>query len=512
MGSNGKSSDKLKAALYERSALNIRRFLPLLCLPLATFASAQPPKTAPPLPATVPVVMLSDIHFDPFHDPAKLPQLRAAPVTQWAAILDAPPSPTQTADFAQIQSTCSARGVDTPAALLKSSLAAASRQQPAPLFVTLSGDLMAHEFDCRFHTLAPHATEADYTDFASTTLAFLALQLRLAFPHSPIYVALGNNDSGCHDYAEDPDSAFLRADARSFAADVVSPANRRAILSQFPTEGDYNIALPKPIQRTRFLVLQDMFESKKYTTCSGEKSPATAASQIAWLRAQLTAARAAHEHVWVMTHIPPGIDAYSTFAQGRHVCSGDKPEMFLRSEALADVITEFPDVIRLVIMAHTHMDEIRVFKTANGDIPGKLIPSVTPVNGNNPSFSVAEVDPATATLQDFTVYAASNDTPGGDIWNNNATKWAKEYSFSEAYHLPDLSGASLAKLTDGFLADKSSDQRASRDYEHFYFIGDPGLSSKLKVAAMHIVWPAYACSITSSHIADFTRCACATAP
>jgi sphingomyelin phosphodiesterase acid-like 3 len=456
--------------------------------------------------------MLSDIHFDPFHDPAKLSLLRAAPVTAWPAILDGPPSATQAADFSQIQSSCGARGVDTSAALLESSLAAASQQQPSPLFVTLSGDLMAHLFDCRFHTLAPHATEADYTDFASKTVAFLSLQLHLAFPRSPIYIALGNNDSGCHDYAEDSNSAFLRADAQSIADDTNNPANRKAILAQFSAYGDYNVALPAPIQHTRLLVLQDIFESKRFTGCNGAKNQSSAAAQIAWLRGQLTAARAAHEHAWIMTHIPPGIDAYSTFTNGRHICSGDTPEMFLSSEALADVITDFPDVLRLVVMAHTHMDEIRVFKTPHGDIPGKLVPSVSPINGNNPSFSVAEVDPATATLKDFTVFAASNPTTGGDIWNNNATTWAKEYSFSEAYHLPDLSGASLAKLTDGFLADKSSDEKTTRDYEHFYFIGDPGLSSKLKVAAMHIVWPAYACSITSSHIADFHTCACTTAP
>ena len=42
-----------------------------------------------PRAETVPAVLLSDLHFDPFHDPAKTALLVQAPVKQWDAILDA---------------------------------------------------------------------------------------------------------------------------------------------------------------------------------------------------------------------------------------------------------------------------------------------------------------------------------------------------------------------------------------------------------------------------------------
>jgi sphingomyelin phosphodiesterase acid-like 3 len=473
-------------------ALKTLRLLSILATLLAAAAAAA---------QTVPVVMLSDIHLDPFHDPAKLAQLRSTPVAGWAAILDAPPSPTQATDFAQLQSTCHAKGIDTPIALLNSSLRAVYKQQPTPLFVTVSGDLMAHQFDCRFHTLVPSATAADYSAFAAKTVAFVALQLHRTFAHSPIYLALGNNDSGCNDYREDPNSAFLHADAASFAADALSPANSAAILSDFPQLGDYNIVLPAPIEHTRLLVLQDIFESNKYAGCNGTASADAETAQIAWLRAQLAAARAAHEHVWVMGHIPPGIDAYSTFSKQRNVCDGKSPEMFLGSDALANTLTDFPDVIRLVLFGHTHMDEMRAYKTVDGTIPGKLVPSITPVDGNNPSFTVSEVEPSTAILKDYTVFSASNQT-GID------TQWSQEYRYSTTYGLPDLSGASLAKLTSSFLADKSSATDASRAYERFYFVGEPGINANVKAAAMQVVWPAYACSITSNRVVDFRSCVC----
>ena len=190
--------------------------LPLALLSIAPLPSRaqSPSRTA----AAVPALFLSDIHLDPFHDPAKFSALLTAPAAGWAAILYGPTSPTQAADFAHLQETCNAKGIDTTPALLQSSLRAAHQQQPHPLFVTISGDLMVHQFDCRFHTLNPSATPAEYSAFASKTVAFIALQLRQTFSHTPIYFALGNNDSGCNDYGEDPDSDFLHAAAANFSA------------------------------------------------------------------------------------------------------------------------------------------------------------------------------------------------------------------------------------------------------------------------------------------------------
>ena len=476
------------------AVLKILRLLPLLATLLAAAAHAQ----------VVPVLLLSDIHLDPFHDPAKLPQLRTTPVAGWAAILDAPPSSTQAADFAKLQTTCSAKGVDTPPALLESSLRAALKQQPHPLFVTVSGDLMAHQFDCRFHTLTSNTTSADYSAFAAKTVAFVALRLHQTFPRSPLYFALGNNDSGCHDYSEDPNSTFLRADAATFATDALTPANRSLILRQFPHLGDYNIALPAPIAHTRLIVLQDIYESGSYAACNGKPSSDAATAQITWLRAQLSSARAKHQHVWLMVHIPPGINSYSTFSKARNICGGQAPEMFLHSDALADTLASFPDVIRLALFGHTHMDELRVYTSSNGSsVPGKLVPSISPVNGNNPAFTLAEVEPSTAILKDYAVYSASNQT-------GISTQWAEEYRFSATYRLPDLSGASLAKLTSSFLADKSGNSDLSHAYQKFFYVGAPGLSASIKAAAMRIVWPGYACALTNDHAASFRNCVCGT--
>jgi sphingomyelin phosphodiesterase acid-like 3 len=483
--------------------MKLRPF-PIVLLTVLLAASAALAAQTPPAPVSI--VMLSDIHFDPFHDPRKVAELLGKSPAQWQAVLTAPDTPTQAADYAALQKTCKGKGVDTPYALLASSLAAEHAQQPAPLFVTISGDLMAHQFDCRFATLVPHASAADYSSFAARTVAFVALQLHTTFPGVPMYFALGNNDSGCKDYREDAGSAYLKADANAFADAAGAPG----ILKDFPALGDYKVALPAPFQHTHLLVLQDIFESKRYTTCDGKESVDPTKAQIAWLRKELTAARAAHEHVWVMAHIPPGVDAYSTVTKGAkdvapESCAYTTPELFLGSELFADALRDFPDVISLVLLGHTHMDEMRLYQGSHQlAIPGKLVPSISPVDGNNPSFTVASVDPAKAMLLDYTVYSASNQTGVG-------TKWSPEYTYSTTYHQPDFSSASVAALTHGFLADPRSSTAQSRSYEEFYFVGGKTAGINLKAAALRTVWPVYTCSITQDHIKGFTDCACGTA-
>src|SRR5580700_2198839 len=64
--------------------------------------------------ATISALMVSDIHFDPFHDPAKAKQLADAPVGEWNAILAGAASTDAAAAFERLQKTCNAKGIDTP--------------------------------------------------------------------------------------------------------------------------------------------------------------------------------------------------------------------------------------------------------------------------------------------------------------------------------------------------------------------------------------------------------------
>ena len=496
------------------------RSLGLWIVLFAAFSvAAQAQRPGPPESGTtVPALLVSDIHFDPFHDPAKAKQLEAALVSQWQAILSAPDSAGQPQAFATLQKSCGARGVDTPWPLLRSSIEAMHRQAPHARFITVSGDLVVHGLPCRFQALLPGQSQASYEAFLEKTLQFVIEQLRAAFPGVPIHVALGNNDTGCGDYHLDPDSAFLRATAHIVAA-AVPAAERRSVEEQFRTNGSYGAPLA-PLHKTRLIVLNDLFLAPQYASCNGQPNPAPAQAELDWLSRQMDEAEEAGEHVWVMAHIPPGVNAFETVRRFRNVCSGEAPESFLVPEdsaRLESILQLRSSLIQLVLFGHTHMDEMRVvlvgqdlrrqlgeigqlasdkntYRLVLRNIPMKLVPSISPVDGNHPAFTVAAVEP-NGTLKDYSVVVASNLTGVG-------TAWSKEYDYAETYNEPDFSGEAVFDLLRKFDSDPKAQTPASRQYIQHYYKGKVG-------SALAPFWPQYECSLDNLNPADYTLCVCA---
>jgi sphingomyelin phosphodiesterase acid-like 3 len=450
---------------------------------------------------TISALMVSDIHFDPFHDPALAQQLVNEPVSRWTAILSAPPSPNQQQTFNALQSGCSARGVDTPYALLNSSLQAMRRLQPQVKFMLVSGDLLAHEFSCRYTKLFPVAKGNDYQLFVLKTMSFVVQELRATIPGIPVYVALGNNDSACGDYRLDAGSDFL-AQAGRIIAEGLPSSKRQQALRAFARGGYYSLMMAAPMRDTRLIVLNDIFQSPKYQTCGGKADDAAGADEMAWMRKQLTEAQRLRQKVWVMGHIPPGVDPFATVLKFADVCGKGTPEMFQASDKMTDLLTEHAGVIRLGIFAHTHMDEMRLFHPQNGAehsaheqaVAIKIIPSISPVDGNNPSFTIADVNPASALLQDYQVIAASNQT-GID------TTWSKEYDYAQAYHEAQFSPPTLKDLVAGFENDRGATSAASQQYIRDYYVGD-------RSRELAPFWPQYVCALANYTAKAFAGCWC----
>jgi len=464
----------------------------------ASAQGAEAPKVAG-MP-TVRALFVSDIHFEPFWDPGKAEKLAAAPVGEWKAILTAPDTADREARFAELQEKCKTRGEDTSIQLLESSLQAMRTDAKGAKFVIVSGDLISHSFSCKYATVLPNTGPDEYRRFAEKTVEFVVESLRGILPGVPVYAALGNNDSGCGDYQLDANSEFLAATGKVMTADIRT-AQRATALQEFAAYGDYSVTLPTPMERTRLLVVDDLFMSRRYETCGGKEDDGPETAQIEWLKQQLSEARRRHEKVWVMSHIPPGVDAYSTATKGKNICAGSKATMFLSSEALPETLAEFGDVIRLAIFAHTHMDEIRLLEPAKKDEKGvavKMVPSISPVDGNNPSFVVAAIDPVTAVMKDYRVIAASNKT-GID------TTWEEEYDFAQTYKEPNFSAATLKDLVGRFEADGKAQTSESQSYIHDYDVGEP-------MRALNLFWPQYVCALKNDEAEAFSRCVCGGTP
>jgi sphingomyelin phosphodiesterase acid-like 3 len=455
-----------------------------------------------PQPATVSAVMLSDLHLDPFHDPAKVPLLVKAPEKEWEAILKSPDSPTQEADFAAVQSACGSRGVDSPYALFSSSLRAAKADAPDAKFVTVSGDLLVHNLDCRYRAAMklPQAfgdDESVSAEFAEKTTVFVMKQVESVFAGIPVYLALGNNDSRCNHNRLDVHDAYLKATGQAVIDGLVGigEPERKQALATYESAGYYAVNMAAPMEHTRLLVLDDIYMMTKFATCEADdKDQRGAQKQMAWLTKELDGARQRGERVWVLGHIPPEVDLKGSLAKGLAMCMGGGAEMFLSSDALESALTSHADVVRLAIFGHTHMDELHLLGTKESGIPVKVVASVTPVDGNTPSFVVGKAVPASATLADYTVYVASNKT-------GIETTWTKEYDFDETYHETSFTPKALDDLVGRFHADSEGAGAESQAYEHYFYKGETrSLPGPL--------WQGYVCSLDHATSAGFAACVC----
>jgi sphingomyelin phosphodiesterase acid-like 3 len=460
-------------------------------LPLVCHGAEKPANT-------IPALLVSDIHFDPFHDPAQAKKLGDAPMSQWRSVLSAPPSADQQQAFSSLQQACHSRGVDTPYALFHSALQAMKATLPGAKFITVSGDLIAHAFFCRYSTLFPGATQSNYQAFVLKTASFVASELRAEFPDIPIYVALGNNDTPCDDYRLDAGSEFL-AQAGKILAESLPPSQQPRVTQEFAKGGYYSVLMPEPMRETRLIVINDLFLSPQYATCAGRPDAAAATAELAWLQEQFAQARRLGQRAWVMGHIPPGVDPYSTVAKGKDICGNASPIMFLSTDKLADLLLRNADLIRLGIFAHSHMDEIRLLEPEHGAkhtaVAIKMVSSISPVDGNDPSFTVARVDPSTGLLEDYEVISTSDQT-------GIAATWRTEYDFGKTFQQEQFSSPSLRKLIDEFTQDPDAKTKLSQAYIRNFYPGDR--SSQLTP-----FWPQYLCALPNHTAKGFTSCVCA---
>jgi sphingomyelin phosphodiesterase acid-like 3 len=123
-----------------------------------------------------------------------------------------------------------------------------------------------------------------------------------------------------------------------------------------------------------------------------------------------------------------------------------------------------------------------------------MVSSISPNHGNNPSFTIAQIDPASAALVDYRVFSASNQT-GVDA------KWTEEYDFARSYHEQEFSSSTVSKLIAGFAADPSAKAEPSQSY-----IGDFSAGSPSPV--LQIFWPQYVCTLSNHTAEAFKACVC----
>jgi hypothetical protein len=259
-------------------------------------------------------------------DPMLVKDLEAADATQWELILER----TQPASF-------SLYGSDTNWWLLKSALQQFPATLRRPAFVMVTGDLLAHSFPDLFRSITHDINQQHYRSFVQKTVTFLALQMQRKFPGTKVFVTPGNNDNDCGNYSVEAGGGFLNDTAqivRNLAGGDEQSVNSWKALGSF--------SVPHPTAPdVRIISFNSIFFSQKYRALSSEHGceavPSTAAADLfRWLSENLEAAKSAHQKVWLMFHIPPGIDGYATAQQNDALIDKGAPD---NAETCAKSIT-----------------------------------------------------------------------------------------------------------------------------------------------------------------------------
>ena len=177
---------------------------------------------------------------------------------------------------------------------------------------------------------------------------------------------------------------------------------------------------------------------------------------LRWLQSNLFAARQANQKVWLMFHIPPGIDGYATTHKSDVQPNGKSSPV---DKSCADSIVPMwvPELDSRVRPSpcelpgcgpggfrgpHPH-GRFQIVNTAGVDQAFVLIdPAISPIFDQNPAFRIV-LFRSDGSLADQSTYYLTNLKQAS---RKVRGRWKKEYTFTQKWRAPRLDTASLGKI------------------------------------------------------------------
>jgi sphingomyelin phosphodiesterase acid-like 3 len=265
---------------------------------------------------------------------------------------------------------------------------------------------------------------------------------------------LGNNDTDGHDY-QLASGAFLSALGHAWQQELArKDKHLRPDFAAFAKGGYYEVPLAG-WKHVRLIALNSTLWSYKF---SAANPYADGDAELEWLQSQLSAAYLAGDKVVLLGHIPPGLDAYATrMAHGTRVvtmyreCGDGKSQGGCRdyARAVPAMVQRFHSTIAMGIFGHTHQNEFRVAGEGSSATPLMVVPSISPIFGNNPAFLVVTAD-AGFHWTDYHAWALP--------MSQGKQEWYLEYGFDQAYAQPAWNADALLAVTRMLKS-----QKAARD-------------------------------------------------
>ena len=421
------------------------------------------------------IISVSDIHFDPLltTDKAVSDKIKNSGYLRWREIYSSS-SDKHISRFPE----------ETNYNLLASTLVEMKQACPAPDFILFSGDLLAHRF-AKYHTEVFSGNERAFRAFVKETLKFIGTEFHRTFPSVHVVFTLGNNDS-YEDYKIEPSGSFLHDTMNLYFTDYLKagPTRLNSFASTFKSGGNYAF-FPTVSSANRVLSMNDIFFSKN--NCHNDYGW----QQLKWLEKQLKAAKKNKQNVWIVFHIPPGVDAWSTVTKRDTVAYWDVLHKDRDSRTFTDrfqeLVQTYSPIIKGIFSGHTHMDHFRLIfdKSHNPLAYVHITPAISPEFGNNPGFQVLTYDAGSFSVADF------------DTYYYDGAAWKEEYDFDSTYHKAPYDASNLAAIYN-HLSDDAALRRP--------FVDNYDVHNQQENPITDKNWKAYWCGIGSLTVDDFNAC------
>ncbi len=370
-------------------------------------------------------LVITDIHFTPFISAEAVQLLDKTPAKEWDTVFAKYPS-VKVAEY----------GKESSPSLLKSLTKGLKPYVKESEFIMFGGDILCHDFIETYQKLSGTKDQKKSEAFILKTIDYFVSHLSEEFPGKSIYFTLGNNDSFSGDYALKDKGRFLKLTAPVFFDKWIrNPKTRAVFMKDYKPHGYYSIRSAEN-PGLRIMNINTVYFSDNYPEQDG---PHPGDVELDWIERELERAKISDEKVWVVMHIPPGINVYSS-EKGSSNGELNIKLMWKKkfNNRYLEIVRKYSDQIALFFTGHTHMDDIRIIYKKKKPVDYvHIAPAVSPVFGNNPAFQSIAYSNSTKEPYNYTTnYLNLKDkTPA----------WKVEYRFSDVYQT-SVSAENLSKI------------------------------------------------------------------
>ncbi|EME44702.1 hypothetical protein DOTSEDRAFT_72232 [Dothistroma septosporum NZE10] len=295
---------------------------------------------------------------------------------------------------------------DSPKSLEESMYHAIEAFAPNATFALFTGDIPDHAVWSITKGDVQHGLRSAY----STMSSILSM---------PIYGTAGNHEAAPANSF--PNKATTDPISSQWVYDILASAWKKWINKDSNTANDYSAYAHKvPGTNLKVISVNTNLWYKLNLWVYEAEMQFDPNDQLAWLVDELQASEDAGERVYILGHMPFGVD----------------DALRDSSNYLNQIINRYDATIAALFFGHTHKDHFEItysdYEDQNAEtarMVSFIAPSLTPTSGS-PAFQVVTVDAETFGVLDVETYAASLEHPE---FQKSGPVWEREYSAKEAY-------------------------------------------------------------------------------